>query len=108
MALCVETLNGTVERELDALPADMRAQFVRIGHLIFTFGLEQVGAPHVRHLTDPLWEIRLSGKDGKARALCVVRKGQQVFVVRAFMRNAHHTPLREIKVALRRAKEVIQ
>lgn len=30
----VETLNDTVDRELDALPADMRARFVRIGELI--------------------------------------------------------------------------
>ena len=64
----VETLNKTVDRELDALPADMRARFVRVGRLIAEFGLEHVGAPHVRHLTGPLWEIRLSGRDGIARA----------------------------------------
>ncbi len=30
MAWRVETLNDTVDRELDALPADMRARFARI------------------------------------------------------------------------------
>ena len=47
----VEILNETVERELDALDADMPARFARTGRLISTFGLERVGALHVRHLT---------------------------------------------------------
>ena len=88
----VETLNETVERELDALPADMQARFARIGRLIGTFGLERVGAPHVRHLTGPLWEIRLSGRDGIARALYVVATGRRVVVVRAFVKKTRRTP----------------
>ena len=50
----VEILNETVERELDALDAldaDMPARFARTGRLISIFGLERVGALHVRHLT---------------------------------------------------------
>lgn len=59
------------DRELNALTADMRARLARTGWLIAADGLERVGAPHVRQLTGPLWEIRLSGRDGVARALCV-------------------------------------
>ena len=50
----VETLNDTVAREFDALPADMRARFARTCQLIAAVGLEQMGAPHVRHLNGPL------------------------------------------------------
>lgn len=39
MAWRVRTLNATVDRELDALPADMRARFVRIARLIATGAL---------------------------------------------------------------------
>ncbi len=46
----VETLNATVDKELDALPSDMRARFVRICELITQFGLEHVGASYVKHL----------------------------------------------------------
>ena len=53
-------------RRVDALPADMRARFARICQLIATIGLERVGAPYVRHLTGPLWEM------GIARALYVI------------------------------------
>ena len=102
----VETLNNTVDGELDALPADMRARFVRIAQLITTVGLERVGAPHVRHLTGPLWEMRLTGRDGIARALYVVAKDRRVVVVRAFVKKTRRTPRREIELALQRAREV--
>ena len=102
----VETLNDTVDGELDELAADMRARFARICQLIAAVGLERVGAPHVRHLTGPLWEIRLSGRDGIARALYVVAKDRRVVVVRAFVKKTRRTPRREIELALRRAGEV--
>ena len=104
----VETLNETVDRELDALPADMRARLSRTGRLIATVGLERVGAPHVRHLTGPLWEIRLSGRDGIARALYVVAPDRRVVVVRAFVKKTRRTPRREIRLALSRAREALQ
>ena len=52
----VETLNAAVDKELETLPADVRARFVRISRLIAAVGLENVGAPYIRHLTGPLWE----------------------------------------------------
>ena len=108
MAWRVETLNDTVDRELDALPADMRARFARTCQLIAAVGLERMGAPHVRHLTGPLWEIRLSGRDGIARALYVTAAGRRIVVVRAFVKKTKRTPRQEIEVALQRAGEVSQ
>ena len=69
MAWAVETLNDTVDGELRELPTEMRARFARISALIAAVGLDRVGAPHVRHLSGPLWEMRMSGRDGIARAL---------------------------------------
>ena len=102
----VETLNVTVDRELDALPADMRARFARIAGLIAAVGLERVGMPHVRCLSGPLWEMRLGGRDGIARALYVTVQGRRVVVVRAFVKKTRRTPRREIELALQRAREV--
>lgn len=103
----VEVLNATVEKELDALPADMRARFAHIGELIAEFGLNRVGMPHVRHLTGPLWEMRLRGRDGISRALYVAVQDRRVVVVRVFVKKTQSTPLREIDLALRRAREVM-
>ena len=103
----VETLNETVDKELHALPADMRARFVRICQLIAEVGLDRVGAPHIRHLSGPLWEMRLTGRDGISRALYVATQDMRLVVVRVFSKKTRRTPRREIELALRRARELL-
>lgn len=108
MGWIVSTLNATVDKELAALPADMRARFARIAFLIETVGLERVGQPHIKHLQDPIWEIRLKGRDGISRALYVTAGKKRVVVVRAFVKKTRKTPRGEIVLALQRAKEVLE
>lgn len=103
----VEILNETVAGEIAGLPRDMQARFLRIADLIVELGLERLGAPHVRHLDGKLWEMRLTGRDGIARALYVTAMGQRVVVVRAFQKKTQKTPRSEIDLALRRAQEVL-
>ncbi|MGO8953409.1 MAG: type II toxin-antitoxin system RelE/ParE family toxin [Rhodomicrobium sp.] len=102
----VETLNAAVDAELEALPADLRARFVRIAGMIEALGLEKVGNPHVDHIEGALWEIRMKGADGIARALYVTAKGKRVVVVRVFVKKTQKTPRQEIELALKRAKDV--
>ena len=106
MAWSVETLNETVDAELAELPLDMRARLVRISELIESVGLPNVKEPHVRHIRGQLWEIRLKGKAGIARALYVTAKEQRVVIVRAFIKKTEKTPTGEINLALQRAKEL--
>ncbi len=108
MPWTVETLNAVVDAELSALPADMRARFTRISRLIAEWGLEQVGEPHLKHVRGPLWEIRLKGRDGIARALYVTAVRHRVVVVRAFVKKTRKTPEREVELALRRAAEILR
>ena len=63
--------------------------------------------PHVKHLQGRLWEMRLRGRDGIARALYVTVTGQRVVVVRVFVKKTQKTPRREIELALERAKEIV-
>lgn len=104
----VETLNEIVDRELDALPADMRARFVRISDLIAAVGLERVREPHVRHLSGPLWEMRVPGRDGTSRALYVTARERRIVVVRVFVKKTRKTPRGEVRLALQRAREVLE
>ena len=106
MSWIVETLNETVDRELEALPEDMRARFVRIAELIQAVGLPNVREPHVKHIRGPIWEIRLKGRSGIARALYVAASGMRVVVVRAFVKKTQATPNSEIDIALKRAQEI--
>ncbi len=85
----------------------MRARFVRLCELIAAVGLDRVGAPHVRHVTGPLWEMRLSGRAGISRALYVAVRSKRVVVVRVFIKKTRKTPRREVDLALQRAREVL-
>ena len=102
----VEVLNETVAQEIESLPADKKARFVRLSERIAQVGLERISQPFVKHLKDKLWEMRLTGRDGISRALYVTAIGQRVVVVRAFIKKSQKTPKDEIDLALRRAKEV--
>jgi phage-related protein len=103
----VEMLNDTVATEIDSLPADMQAKFLRIVFLITNFGLEMLHEPQIKHLEGKLWEMRLKGRDGISRALYVTAYGKRVVVLRAFVKKTQKTPPAEIDLALRRAKEIV-
>jgi phage-related protein len=106
MIWAVETLNAAVDRELDALADDQKARFLRIAELIEAKGLDRVREPYVKHLEGRLWEMRMTGRNGIARALYVTAAGRRVVVVRVFVKKTRKTPRREIRLALERAKEV--
>ena len=102
----VEILNDTVAAEIAALPADMQARFLRLAERIVSAGLNSLSEPHVRHLEGKLWELRLTGRDGIARALYVTAIGRRLIIVRAFVKKTQKTPRAEIELALQRAKEI--
>lgn len=106
MAWTVKFLDEEVQAALFALPRDIRAAFERIVTLIQGHGLERLREPYVKHLEGPLWEMRMKGKDGIARAAYVTATGHRVVVVHVFVKKTQRTPRREIENALRRAKEV--
>lgn len=64
-------LTATAAEELRGLAEGQRAHFMRIRALIQSQGIERVRYPHVEHLDGPLWEMRLKGASGIARALYV-------------------------------------
>lgn len=69
-------------------------------------GLPNVKEPHVRHVRGPLWEIRLEGRAGIARALYVTAKEQRVVILRIFIKKTEKTPAGEIDLAAQRATEL--
>ena len=106
MGWVVGFLNEEVKAALDAFPLDIRASFQRITELIQSNGLERVREPYVKHLEGPLWEMRMSGRSGLARAVYVTAIGKRVVVVHVFEKKTQKTPRQEIETALKRAKEV--
>lgn len=69
-------------------------------------GLERVREPHVKHLDGKLWEMRLTGRDGIARALYVTATGRRIIVLHAFVKKSQKTPAAALALAMARMKEV--
>src|SRR5690606_12118422 len=106
------TYMWTVEYLLSAaderanLPLDMRARLQRMVETIQLHGLLALPRNWVKPLGDKLWELRITGKDGIARAIYVMATGRRVVVVRIFVKKSQKTPKRELELARQRAKEV--
>lgn len=102
----VEVLDHRVERELDELAPDIRQRFLRIAELIERHGLAAMHEPYVKHLEGKLWEMRMKGRDGIARAIYVAATLERVVVVHAFVKKTQRTSERSLAVARQRAKRV--
>ena len=101
----VEFFSGQVHAELE--PLSVRASFLRISRPIEAEGLRKVRESYVKHPEGPLWEMRIKGKDGIARAAYVTARGFRAVVVRVFPKKTQKMPRREIELSFRRASEVI-
>lgn len=106
MAWTVEFFSVSVKADLYALPTDMVARFLRICELIEISGLQSVHEPYVKHLSGPLWEMRMRGRDGIARAAYITAQEQRIVVVHVFRKKTRKTAGRDLDLALKRAKEI--
>jgi phage-related protein len=102
----VEVLNDIVRAEIAALPEDIRARLTHIVDMMVAVGPERMRAPHVKPLRDKLWEMRMSGRDGIARAIYVAARGRRIVILHVFVKKTQKTPPQAIRLALRRAKEL--
>lgn len=106
MQWSVGFLDEETKAALDTLPLDIRASFQRIVELIQAHGLDRIREPYLKHLEGPLWEMRVKGKSGIARAVYVTASGMRIVVVHVFAKKTQKTPRKEIVQALKKAKEV--
>lgn len=102
----VITLNKLVDSELEALEPALKAKFLHIAEMLESFGPENVREPYCKPLRDKLWEIRMKGKSGIARAIYVTAKAKKIIILHAFVKKTQKTPKKTIDLALKRLKEV--
>ena len=101
-----EFLNAAVKAEADVLPRDMRSRLYRYSEVIEDEGLDALPYGWVKPLGDKLWELRMTGRDGIARAIYLTAKGKRVVVLRVFIKKSEQTPIRELRLAQERARSV--
>ncbi len=88
------------------LPVDMRVRLGRIIDVIEKHGLEDLPRGWARALDGKLWELRITGRDGIARAIYVTATGRRVVILRIFVKKTQKTPPQELETARRRAREL--
>lgn len=99
-------LHPEAEPELLTLPGDMQASFLHIAELLESFGLQGVGLPHVRPIERKLWEMRIKGRDGIARAIYAAVSGRRLLVLHVFVKKTPTTPRKAIATALQRLESL--
>ncbi len=68
------------------------------------FGPQRVGLPHIRPLESKLWEMRMKGRDGIARAVYAAVQNRRLLVLHVFVKKTQTTPHSAIDTALKRLK----
>jgi len=84
----------------------MRARFVHIAELLEDFGPQRVGLPHIRPLEDKLWEMRMQGRDGIARAVYAAVQGRRLLVLHVFIKKTQATPRKALTTARKRLEDI--
>lgn len=98
-------LSKRVQKELEELGKEALAEIQHTVELMSKAGTFAIGMPHVRKLQNPLWEIRVSDRQGIARAVFAsVIKGE-IVILHTFRKKTQQTPQQAIDLALKRLKE---
>jgi phage-related protein len=65
-----------------------------------------LGMPYCRGLGNGLWEVRSDLTDGKIARVIFSMAGARMVLLNGFVKKTQYTPARELKLALKRKKEV--
>lgn len=106
MQWSVETLNESVDAEIEALPPALQARLIRLMEMVESVGLDQLREPHVKHIEGKMWELRAKASEGIARGLYVTVTGRRVVVLHVFVKKSQKTPPAALRIARERMKSV--
>ena len=101
----VSYFNERVKREITDWPVGIYADFLRLSFLMEEHGAD-LRLPHSRAMGDGLFELRCKGEEGIGRAFYCTMVGHQIVILHSFIKKTQETPVRELKTARKRLKEV--
>ena len=98
--------NKKVKLQVLAFPEGLLASFLHTAELIEECG-PKIGMPFTCSIGAGLFEIRVKGKEGTARALYCCLAGKELVILNAFVKKTQKTPRKQIVLARKRMKEVL-
>ena len=106
MTFGIEYFHERVLAEIEAWPVDVLADYARLVELLMEYG-PNLRLPHSRAFGGGLFELRPKGRAGIGRAFYCFQIGKRVVVLHAFIKKTPQTPDRELKLARKRLKEIL-
>lgn len=106
MTFEIEYFHERVLAEIEDWPVDVLADYARLVELLMEYG-PNLRLPHSRAFGGGLFELRPKGSKGIGRALYCFQIGKRVVVLHAFIKKTPQTPDRELKLARKRLKEIL-
>lgn len=97
--------SDAVEDEILALPDTLAARYIVLTRRMVALG-PNLGEPHTEAFGSGLFELRLKGKEGIARVFFCTLVGKRIVMLHSFIKKTQKTPLREIRIAETRMKDV--
>ena len=106
MAWPIEYHNERVQKAILNLPPGLLARYLRLTDLMLEFG-PNLGMPHTKAMSDGLFELRLKSKEGIARVFYCAVVEERILMLHTFTKKSQKTPKKELDIARRRLKEVV-
>jgi len=101
----VQYFNDRVQRDVEAWPVGIYADFLRLIRLMEDHGAD-LRMPHSRALGKGLFELRCKGSEGIGRAFYCTMVNREIVVLHSFIKKTQETPEHELTIARKRLKEV--
>ena len=105
MTFSIEYFHPKVLATIEAWPVDVLADYAHLVELLAEHG-PNLRMPHSRAFGGGLFELRARGREGIGRAFYCFLVGRRAVILHAFIKKSGKTPDRELKIALKRKKEV--
>jgi len=97
--------NEAVQEDPLALPDTLAARYVVLTRRMVALG-PNLGEPHTEGLGDGLFELRIKGAEGIAKVFFCTLVERRIVMLHSFIKKTQRTPLRELKLARSRLKEI--
>jgi phage-related protein len=96
----------SVQTLIEKWPVGMYASFVRIPEQMAASG-PNLGMPYTKAMGEGLFEIRARSSEGIGRACFCCMKGKRIVILHGFVKKTQATPIKELRLAKQRMKEVL-
>ncbi len=101
----IEFYSEAVEEAVLDLPDTLAARYVVLTRRMLALG-PNLGEPHTKAFGQGMFELRLKGAEGIARAFYCTVVERRIILLHCFVKKSTKTPVRERELAASRMKEV--